>query len=245
MKIIKEHFLNYEDTYIFQDKESFSYGLDAVLLANYVEIHNGAKILDLASGNIPIPLILHKKYGVKVDCLEKQKVSCDLAEKTIEVNGLDKYISVYNMDIRDVFDRFKPNYYNVITINPPYFEDDKNNLSLSKTMARHNIDINLDEILTSVNYLLNNRGHFYMINRVENFFDIVEKLKNKNLIPKRVSFVYPNRNKKCKLFLVDCIKNGNLRGLVIDKPIIIYEDNKNFSSKIIEMLGEKNDTKEF
>ena len=243
MKIVKEHFLNYKDTYIFQDKESFSYGLDAVLLANFMKVHSGNKIMDLATGNIPIPLILHKKFNVNVDCIEKQVESYNLAKKTVDINNLCDYIKVYNIDIKDVYSNFKQNHYDIVSINPPYFNNSKTNKSTSKTLARHNIDINLDDILSSVNYLLNNKGHFYMINRVENFFNIVEILKARNLIPKRIAFVYPNRNKSCKLFLIECIKDGNINGLIIDKPIIIYEDNSGYSMEILEMFGDINGTK--
>ena len=242
MKINKEYFLNYKDTYIFQDKESFCYGLDSILLANFIKVGFNKKIMDLGTGNIPIPLFLYKNHHVKVDCIEIQKNIYDLALKTILYNKLEKYIKVYNMDIKNVFNNFAANSYDIVSINPPYFENCKINNLRNKSVARHNITINFDEILTSVSYLLNNKGHFYMINRTENFFEIIEKLKNKNLIPKRVSFVYPFKNKRSKLFLIECIKNGKI-GLVVDKPIIIYDDNKNYSLELLEMFGDNNDTK--
>ena len=234
--------MNYKDTYIYQDKHSFCYGIDSILLANFINVGLNKKIIDLGTGTMPIPLVLYKKYKTNIDCIELQREIYDLAKKTIEINNLSDYINLYNLDIKNVSKKFESNTYDIVIINPPYFENKKYNIKESLTLARHNVSIDFNSILTSVNYLLNNKGHFYMINRTENLVEIIEKLKQKNLIPKRICFVHPRKNKKSKLFLIDCIKNGK-SGLVIDKPVIIYDDNKNYSSELKEMFGDDNDTK--
>lgn len=241
-RIVKEKFLNYKDTYIFQDKDSFCYNLDSVLLANFMNVSKNKKIIDLATGNIPIPLILVKKYGIKVDCIEIQKNIFSLGKETIEANSLEKYINLFNYNIMDVNKYFNINSYDIVSINPPYFKNNKENTEQSKTIARHEKMIDLDNILKKVNYLLNNKGHFYMIHRTERLIEIINKLRMNNLIPKRIMFVHPYINSPSKLFLIDCIKNGK-DNLIIEKPIIIYKNQNIYTEEILEMLGDVNDSK--
>jgi len=223
MKIIKEIFLDYKDTYIYQDKDSFCYGEDSVLLGNFINIRQSdKKILDLGTGNIPIPLILYKRFNKPIDCVELQDSIYELAKKTISVNNLEKDIFLYHEDIKNLPNIFKRNTYDVISINPPYFTNGKNSDKVSKAIARHELSINIDEILKVVNYLLNNKGHFYMVHRSERFLEIVSKLEKANLIPKRVQFVYFNETSNSKLFLIDCIKSGS-SGLNIESPIFLRD----------------------
>ena len=84
MRVVKEKFLNYRDLYIYQDKDAFCYGIDAVLLGNFIKITPAQKhILDLGTGNLPIPLILYSKYKKNIDCVEIQDSVCELCNKTI------------------------------------------------------------------------------------------------------------------------------------------------------------------
>lgn len=243
MKIVKEPFLNYKNLYIYQDKDAFCYGIDAVLLGNFINITPAQKnILDLGTGNLPIPLILFSKYKKDIDCVEIQKEVYNLGKMTLKENHLEEKIHLFNEDIRSLDKKFNPNFYDVISINPPYFTNGKNSDKLLKVLSRHEVSITLDEILKMVSYLLNNKGHFYMIHRTERFLEIVSKLKSYNLTPKRVCFVHPNLGTKSKLFLIDCIKDGR-EGLTVEKPIIIY-DGKQYRKEIKEMLGEVNDTEE-
>lgn len=243
MKIVKEHFLNYKNLYIYQDKNSFCYGLDAVLLGNFINITASQKrILDLGTGNLPIPLILYSKYKKEIDCVELQEEVCLLGKKTLKENSLEDMIHLYCEDIRNLKNVFKPNSYDVISINPPYFTNGKNSGKVLKALSRHELSISLDEILKIVSYLLTNKGHFYMIHRTERFLEIVDCLKKYNLSPKRVSFVHSKVNSKSKLFLIDCIKDGK-SGLIIDSPIVIYSGDK-YSKEFNRMLGDISDTKE-
>ena len=64
--------LGYEKIKIIQRDEMFSFSLDSMLLANFIDTTNAKKIIDLGTGNAPIPLFLTLKtnaliYGVLFD----------------------------------------------------------------------------------------------------------------------------------------------------------------------------------
>ena len=55
---VKNRLLDYKEI-IYQDDEWFKFSLDSVLLANFVTINVSLKkIIDFATGNAPIPMLL-------------------------------------------------------------------------------------------------------------------------------------------------------------------------------------------
>ena len=72
---------------IYQDNELFKFSLDSLLLAEFVNVDKSdKKLLDICSGNAPLPLIIGKKYDVEITGIEIQKEIYDLAEKSIKEN---------------------------------------------------------------------------------------------------------------------------------------------------------------
>ena len=59
---------------IYQDDDYFKFSLESILLPNFVTINlKDQKILDLCSGNAPIPLVLSTKTKKKIIGVELQK----------------------------------------------------------------------------------------------------------------------------------------------------------------------------
>ena len=51
---------------IVQDKDYFKFSLDSLLLSEFVEIEKSDKrLLDLCSGNAPLPLIVGKNHNIE------------------------------------------------------------------------------------------------------------------------------------------------------------------------------------
>ena len=70
---------------IYQDDKFFKFSLESVLLPNFVDINLRDKmILDLCSGNCPIPLLLSLKTKQKIYAVELQKEIYELGKKSIE-----------------------------------------------------------------------------------------------------------------------------------------------------------------
>lgn len=60
---VRNDLFDYENLSIIQDENYFKFSIDSILLAEYTRINkNDAKILDLCSGNLPVPFILNYKY---------------------------------------------------------------------------------------------------------------------------------------------------------------------------------------
>ena len=71
MKVIND-LLGY-NLKIVQDTDYFNFSLDSILLYNFLNIKKDMKVIDLCSGNCPIPLLLSKKINNKIIAVELQK----------------------------------------------------------------------------------------------------------------------------------------------------------------------------
>ena len=166
MKVIND-LLNYKNMKIVQNEDYFNFSLDSVLLPNFVTIKkNTKKILDLGTGNAPIPMIISTRSNAKIYGIEIQKEIFDLAKESIKMNNLEKQISLINDNMKNLDKYFEPNSFDIIISNPPYFKvNEKSNMNecIQKTIARHEKEITLAEIVFIAKKYLNNNGIFAII----------------------------------------------------------------------------------
>lgn len=101
--------IGFGDYGILQDREQFSYGIDAVLLADFAtsfinEKKNSTEgiAVDLGTGTGVIPLILaHKTSLDKIIGLDIEKYFVKLAKQSAVKNGLDKRVFYEVCDVRE------------------------------------------------------------------------------------------------------------------------------------------------
>ena len=93
---VKNRLLDYKEI-IYQDDEWFKFSLDSVLLANFVTINMSAKkIIDFATGNAPIPMLLTYRTNALIYGIEYQKCIYELGVESINENKLDSKIKLLN-----------------------------------------------------------------------------------------------------------------------------------------------------
>lgn len=234
MEVIN-YLLGYKDYYIVQDNEMFNFSLDSVLLPNFVTLNKNIKsILDIGSGNAPIPIILSTKTNAKITGVEIQKEVFNLAIKSININNLQEQIEIINDDINNLYDKLPTESFDVITCNPPYFpvkEHSNLNNNEYKTIARHEVKLNLDNIFKIAKKLLKNNGNIAIVHRPERLLEIITTMKKYNIEPKRIQFVYPKMDADSNILLIEGKKNGN-PGLKIEPPIYSHYPNGEYTEQV-------------
>lgn len=234
MKVIN-YLLGYKNLKIVQDTDMFNFSLDSVLLPNFVRINKNVKnILDIGCGNAPIPLILSTKTNAKIVGVEIQKNVYELAIESIKINNLEDRIAIINQDINEYSKSIETDTYDVITCNPPFFkykQTSNTNKNDFKTIARHEIKLNLSQIFLIAKKLLKNNGTIAIVHRPERFVEIIESMKQNNIEPKRVQFVYPKVGMEANILLIEGSKNGQ-PGLKILPPIYTHKDDGEYTEQI-------------
>ena len=215
---------------IYQDTDLFKFSLDSLLLSEFVEIKkNDQNLIDLCSGNAPIPLILASKYNINIKAVELQKEIYNLAQKSIEYNNLTNKIEMFNFNVLDILNYFPGNNFDIVTCNPPFFKVTSKegiNINEQKAIARHEITITLEEIFKIASKLLKNKGSFYLVHRPVRLEEIFNYSNKYNLHPKIIEFIYPKTNNEAIIVLIKFVKNSNLGTKVYSK--IINEDIKTY-----------------
>lgn len=225
---------------IVQDKDYFNFSLDSILLPNFVDITKKTKmILDMCTGNAPIPLILSTKTNAKIYAVELQREVYNLAKETIKINKLDNQIVLINNNIKNLKKIFNTETFDIITCNPPYFkkkEDSIINENIVKSIARHEIEMELEDVMLISKALLKNEGSLVLVHRTDRLIEIIELMRKHNIEPKRMRLIYPKINTESNLVLIDGRKNGK-KGLKILPPLYIHNNDNSYTKEVLEMFG--------
>ena len=232
--------LGYKGLKIYQNTKMFSFSLDSVMLANFVKINkNTQKILDIGTGNAPIPLILSTKTKCQITAVEIQKDVYELGKKSIMYNNLEEQINIINDDICKIYKEMDNEIYDIITCNPPFFKitkDVKLSDSSYKQVARHELFLDIDKLVKICKKLLKNNGALYLVHRPERLCEIITKLKSGGLEPKRIKFIYPKKGENANIILIEAIKMGK-EGLKIEYPIISHNNDGSYTDDIVKLFS--------
>ncbi len=223
MNLVKNDLFDYENRYIYQLENGFKFSLDSILLAEYIKCKDSDKVLDMCTGNAPVPLILSTKTKANIVAFEIQKDIFYLAEASIKENGLNSQIKVINDDIKNISEYFEMEYFDVITCNPPYFktnEDGYINKNDYLTIARHEVMITLEDIFALAFKYLKNNGAFYLVHRANRLDDIMYLARINRLNVKEIQFISTKKEEAPNTMIVKCVKNSKF-GVEIKKEICI------------------------
>ena len=225
---------------IIQDSTRFCFGMDAVLLSEFVSLKEGDEVCDLCTGTGVIPILLSAKTKAKhFDAIEIQEEVADMAKRSVMLNELEEKIEIFCEDLCAKESSLKKNFYDAVTVNPPYMVTGKNlvNPDDSKAVARHEIKCTLDDVLSKSFSILKSNGLFFMVHKPERLDEIIVKMKEKKIEPKRLRIVYPRIDSAPSMILIEGRKCAN-SGMKVEKPLIIYDSNGEYMPEVSKIYEE-------
>lgn len=229
---------------ILQNPAFFCFGMDAVLLSAFSAdcLREGMRVLDLGTGNGVIPILMDERWKqggsgeVHFTGLEINPVSCDLAVRSIQLNGEEGEISILEGDIRETSSLFPPASFDLVTSNPPYMTKGKGLTGKNEalTIARHEVLCTLEDVAAAAACVLVPGGKLCMVHRPFRLADLFRSLDRHGLEPKRLCMVHPFAGKPPNMVLIEAVKGGKA-GLVCESPLIIYEKPGEYTSRLLEI----------
>lgn len=229
--------LNLNGKKIIQNPEYFCFGIDSVLLANFVESNSSNNVIvDLCSGSGVIPVILSQKKKFKqIYGVELQKEMYELLKKNISINSLEKEIIAINLNIKEFRLESKVD---VVVCNPPYKEvgTGVQNENKVKYIARHEKECTLEDVFGCAKAILKQRGKLYVVHKPQRLSDLISIARKYKLEPKNIRFVFPKVNSKPSIVLIEYVYCGG-NELNILPPLIEYDEDGNYTKEILEIYG--------
>ena len=201
---------------LIQSPDRFCFGVDAVLLSDFVKVKENETVLDMGTGTGIIPILLTAKTkGKHFTGLEIQKESAQMARRSVAHNHLEDKIDIVTGDIKEAAQIFKPAFFDV-------YQHGLQNPKDAMAIARHEILCSLDDILRESMKLMQDKGRFYMIHRPFRMTEIMIKMNQYKIEPKRLQFVHPYVHKEPTMVLIEGVRGAKSR-VRIEPPLIMYK----------------------
>ena len=156
MKVIEDLQLN--GLSIVVDKAGFTYGSDAVLLANFANPRRGDSCLDLGAGTGILAILVNGKTGARFTAVEIQQAACQLMEESIALNGQGGDITVLHADIRKLGELLPAGSFDGAVCNPPYFSGGTRSGNPAVALCVHQDECGIYDVARCAGRLLKNGG---------------------------------------------------------------------------------------
>ena len=226
-----------EDKYIYVSPHH-TFGTDAVLLANFAKAKQNDKLVDLGTGCGIIAFLLLRDnkcqtaYGVDIS-----SEAIKLAEKTKEEYNVDKFIPVLS-DLKDLKGKIPFGANTLVTCNPPYKAPDAGikNPDSVKSVARHEVECTLEDIIATGAKLLQTSGRLCMCQRPERLAEMMDLMRKYKVEPKRLRLVCKKVGESPWLVLVEGRRCGKT-ALTIEPTLYVEDENGNYSAEMIDIYG--------
>lgn len=225
---------------LIQESESFCYGIDAVILADFAyRICSGFRTAaDLGTGNGIIPFILScKNEAAHFIGIELQEDAIELARRSCRLNRLESRIEFVQSDVAELTpEAVGKREIDIVTCNPPYFPKGGGipSSSSSRFIARHETVASVDDFVKAAAVLLNGKGHFFMVHRPSRLVDIFCSCRRHALEPKDVRFVVPRAGELPNIVLIHCTAGGG-RELHMMKELCVYGQDGKYTDEIMKI----------
>jgi len=221
-----------------QPAKGYRYSLDAILLAALPRPKPGQSLLDLGTGCGIIPLILaFRNPEVRITGVEVQPELAQLAQSNVLNNGLQDRIRIVQADLRRLSLKAFEGPLDWVVSNPPYRRaaSGRINPDTQRALARHEINVNLQQLINTAKRLLKNGGRFATIYPSERMVDLLVELRSAGLEPKWLKNVHSQPGDAAKLVLAQGVTGGK-PGLIIEDPLVIYGPDGQYSDAVQEMM---------
>lgn len=218
--------LEYKGLKIIQREGLYHFTSDSVLLANIVKVRNGDRVLDMGTGSGIIAILIAAKNQVTVTGIDIQNVMVDMAMRSVEMNNLQHKVKILKQDIKSAPKELGYDSYDVVVSNPPYSKLNSGDMNAQDniSISRHEVMINLEQLIESAAKLVKFGGKFFLIHKAERLAEIIELMCRYNLTPKKLINILPKSNKAVDTVIVEG-KKGAKHGMKIEALTVYNDDN--------------------
>ena len=224
---------------LLQSRSGYRFSLDALLLAYFVTVKAGERVIDLGTGNGVLALVLaHLHPTAALTGIELQSAMAARAGRNVELNGLQSRIKILHADVRHISDRMSSASFDAVVCNPPYRKPSSGRTSpnAERRAARHETYGELEDFLRAAAHLLRPKGRMALCYPAVRLIDLIAAMHQLRIEPKRLRLVHSFLHSGASLVLVEGVKGGRV-GLAVAPPLIIYRDGNRYGDEVAAMIA--------
>ncbi len=195
---------------IYQPETGYRFSIDPILLAGHADPAPEDRIADLGTGCGIIPLLLARRHPLtRITGIEIQETLAAFASKNVRKNRLTGQVTILVSDIRTLVPADLGGPVDLVVTNPPYIKQGcgRINPHPQKAIARHEVELTLDELFACTTRILTPRGRFMIIFPTERLNEVMETTRHHALGPVTMRFIHTRATKPAKLFILTAIHN--------------------------------------
>lgn len=209
---------------VIQPERGYRFSLDAVLLAHFPDPPR-RQVVELGGGSGVISLLMAwRAPQASFTTIEIQASMVDRARRSIVLNGMEERIKVIHADIREVQNTLPGGIAELVLSNPPFWRKGEGKLSANseEAIARHEINLTLEELVQKGAYLLRQGGKMAVIHRADRLEEAMDIFRRHKTPVRKLRMVHSFINKEARLVLIEAEKNrpGPIKVL---PPLVIYD----------------------
>lgn len=210
---------------VIQPKSGFRFSVDAVLLARFAAEKKSARAFDLCCGNGVVGLCLASLGAARrVTGVDLQPAEVDRARRSAAWNGLDDHVDFLVGDLSRAREFLKPQSADLVVCNPPYgASNGRRNPDPARAVARHELELTLEEVVAAAAFALKGRGAFCAVYPTRRLASLLSECRRARLEPKVLRLVHPRPGEKAGVALLRCVKDGG-EGLEIRPPLMLHPE---------------------
>ncbi|HEY3314593.1 MAG TPA: methyltransferase [Bacillota bacterium] len=217
-----------------------AFSMDTVLLAHFAQARPGERWCDLGTGCGVIPLLVAARSPISIVGLELQPDLAELAQRSVDRNGLGDHVRIVRGDLRTVTleDLGVDRPFDAITVNPPFRPAGTGRVSPSqaRALSRHELGCALGDVLRAARRLARHGGRIYLNYLTERLADLLVGLRSEGLEPKRVRLIRPSPGAVSKLVLVEG-RRGGRPGLKVEPDLVIRGADGGYAPEVRAIYG--------
>ena len=193
---------------IIQNKSLYTFTSDAVILANFVMLKAKETAVEIGGGSGVISILLSAKNNFKsIKIFEIQEKMQKLCEKNIILNNLSEKLELICDDVKNFKRYIDAGSVDVVFSNPPYFPVTNFEMNEVKKVAKEEVCLTLQELISCASAMLKYGGRFYVVYKAERLAELVCACEKKQLKLKKMFFT-ENGKGAIKLVVAEFHKGG-------------------------------------
>ncbi len=210
--------------------------IDTIILYDFASKHAKGRVLEIGSASGVTSILLSKSRMVThITGIEIDPISYGLSLKNRQINECRERILFLNDDINNFKTLFKPQSFDTIITNPPFYKYGTGMLNERQVVSTAHYDksLTIDTIFKSARYLLKPKGYLILLFTSKRIDEIFSNIKGFGIEVLR--FIHRKNDRLSDTFLM-LAKKGGCKQLSIVPPLIVHEGN-GYSEEITKMLN--------